>query len=55
MTKYSISKDIVDTNFIEDKSEGKFHIERTQDLTPVIEENKIKSEFWLAENSYISD
>jgi len=39
-TKYSISKDIVDTNFIEDKSEGKFHIERTQDLTPVIEENK---------------
>ena len=42
MTKYSISKDIVDTNFIEDKSEGKFHIERTQDLSPVIEENKRK-------------
>ena len=37
--KLPISKDIVDTNFIADESEGKFHIERTQDVTPVIEEN----------------
>jgi len=49
MTKYSISKDIVDTNFIEDKSEGKFHIERTQDLTPVIEENKRKQRIEVQE------
>jgi hypothetical protein len=40
--KLPISKDIVDTNFIADESEGKFHIERKQDVTPVIEENKIK-------------
>ena len=40
--KLPISKDIVDTNFISDDSEGKIHIERKQDVTPVIEENKIK-------------
>lgn len=40
--KLPISKDIVDTNFISDDSEGKIYIERTQDVTPVIEENKIK-------------
>ena len=40
--KLPISKDIVNTDFIADESEGKFHIERSQDVTPVIEENKTK-------------
>ena len=40
--KLPISKDIVNTDFIADESEGKFHIERSQDVTPVIEANKIK-------------
>ena len=44
--KLPISKDIVNTDFIADESEGKFHIERSQDVTPVIEDHK-RFKQWL--------